>query len=425
MNKLKLYLSLIGLLLIASMPKAWSYEDLTNVVVELVDIPDLSVTIRETHYGNIAVKGQTKVLGVTLYSNLASTKQCDITFAAFKNDGEVVQIYDGDKNVSLEANGSYELKVPCLINLPEGDYHFVPVIHFTGDSKWYICRRMTSVVKNGYWKLHVYEDYKAPSSDYMNLPDIEGKGDSEYSLYHFYQNEKFRVEMNLVNKRSEELRGKLKIVWERNMAKFWRGMSYEPDDITTEWQECASTLAYVGDTRAVNGAIPISIPANESLHLTIKDCYLGSYHDYGNRWSPRLCAYFLPEGSADTESNWLLVNENADFAFDDTVLKDNYGWDHGLNQLAFEIFEGSLSTERINIESIVFSYNRSVRMVTIEGLTDSGFIRVITMDGKLVETACSIVNGSSSFVLPSNGRIYIISIYDSDGMLVKSFKVLS
>lgn len=425
MSKIKFIFLLVGLVLGVTMPNAWAAIDLTNADVELVDIPDVSVTIRETHYGNIAVNGQTKVLGATLYNNLSVDKQCDITFAAFKDDGAVAQIFDGDEDVVLASNGSYELKVPCLINLSAGDYHFVPVIRFSGDEKWYICRRFSSVIKNGYWKLHVFSDYMAPSSDYMNLPDVEGKGDSEYSLYHFHQNEKFRVEMNLINKRSEELRGKIKIVWERNLAKVWRGMTYEPGDITTEWQECASMLAYYDNTKAVDGSLNISIPAHGSMHLIIKDCFLSNFYDYGNRWSPRLCAYFLPDGSADVESNWLLVNENADFAFNDSHLNDNYGWDHGLNQLAFKVFEGSVSTDRIKLDTLVFSYNRSTKEVSIRGLLDTCFVRVFTIDGQLVEAACSIVDGVSAFTLPSVGKVFIVCLFDTDARLIKSFKVLS
>lgn len=36
-------------------------------------------------------------------------------------------------------------------------------------------RHMSSIEKNGYWKLHVYENYPAPSSEYMNFPDANGK----------------------------------------------------------------------------------------------------------------------------------------------------------------------------------------------------------------------------------------------------------
>ena len=129
----------------------------------------------------------------------------------------------------------HDIKVSCYINLPEGDYIFFPIVRFKGETNWNMMRHMSSIEKNGYWKLHVYENYPAPSSEYMNFPDANGKGDSEYSVYNYYKNEKFSVQMKLVNKSSSPMNGKIKIMWERNLAKFWRGMKYSAGDVTTEW----------------------------------------------------------------------------------------------------------------------------------------------------------------------------------------------
>ena len=164
----------------------------------------------------------------------------------------------------------------------------------------------------------------------MNFPDANGKGDSEYSVYNYYKNEKFSVQMKLVNKSSSPMNGKIKIMWERNLAKFWRGMKYSAGDVTTEWSICASNLAHIGLTKAENGGIPITISANSKLDVMIEDCFLSDYFDIQQRWTPYMVAYFLPDGKEDIESNWLIVNDNADFCFDSNKVLVTEGWDLSL-----------------------------------------------------------------------------------------------
>ncbi len=404
--------------------KVSALEDVSNVVIDYEDWVDISVTIREQHYGPVVVSGQTKVLGASFTNGTGETKICDFRYAAFK-DGKIVQIYDGTGEVTLEDGKMHDIKAPCYINLPEGDYIFFPIVRFKGETKWNMMRHMSTIIKNGYWKLHVYENYPAPSSEYMNFPDANGKGDSEYSVYHAYQNEKFRVQMKLVNKESKPLNGKIKIMWERNLAKFWRGMKYSAGDVTTEWSICASELAHIGTAQAENGGIPISIEANGKLDIMIEDCFLREYYDYEQRWGPWLVAYFLPEGKEDIADNWLAVNDNSDFCFDSDMNLLTDRWDHALNALAFRTFEGNATgTENLDITKVGLKFNKADGTVLLNNVPESSFVRVVDINGRLLQTAPVETGNSFRFTLNPGCGFNIVSLYNYDGKLVKSFKVI-
>ncbi len=404
--------------------KVSALEDISKVQVDYDKSAGISVTIRDQHYGPIVVSGQTKVFGASFVNQTGETKTCDFRYAAFK-DQKLVQLYDGTGEVTLENGKMHDIKVPCYINLPEGDYQFFPVVKFDNDEKWYLTKKLSTVEKNGYWKLHVYENYPAPSSEYMNFPDANGKGDSEFSVYHAYQNEKFRVQMKLVNKESKPLSGKIKIMWERNLAKFWRGMVYDATDVKTEWSICASELAHIGTAQAENGGIPISIEANGKLDIMIEDCFLREYYDYGERWAPYLAAYFLPEGKEDVADNWLPVNDNSDFCFDSDMNLLTDQWDHALNFLAFNTFEGNATgTENLELSKVGLVFNKADGTVLLNNVPESSFVRVVDINGRLLQTTRVETGNSFRFTLNPGCGLNIVSLYNYDGKLVKSFKVI-
>ena len=404
--------------------KTFALEDISKIVIDYDNLVRISVTIRDQHYGPVVVSGQTKVFGASFVQRTGETKTCDFRYAAFK-DGKIVQIYDGAGEVTLEDGKMYDIKLPCYIDLAEDDYLFYPIVRFKGETKWYMMKDMPTIIKNGYWKLHVYENYPAPSSEYMNFPDANGKGDSEYSVYHAYQNEKFRVQMKLVNKESKPLNGKIKIMWERNLAKFWRGMVYDATDVNTEWSICASELAHIGTAQAENGGIPIFIEANGKLDIMIEDCFLREYYDYGERWAPYLAAYFLPEGKEDVAGNWLPVNDNSDFCFDSdmTLLTDR--WNHALNILAFNTFEGNATgTENLELSKVGLVFNKADGTVLLNNVPESSFVRVVDINGRLLQTTPVETGNSFRFTLNPGCGLNIVSLYNYDGKLVKSFKVI-
>ena len=421
-----LYLFLTIVFLFCFNAKMFALEDVSKVVIDYDNPVRISVTIRDQHYGPVVVSGQTKVFGASFVQRTGETKTCDFRYAAFK-DGKIVQIYDGAGEVTLENGKMYDIKIPCYIDLPEGKYLFFPIVKFEGDNYW---RLMSGMVEEyeyeGYWKLHVYENYPAPSSEYMNFPDMNGKGDSEYSVYHTYQNEKFRVQMKLVNNTPSVMNGKIKIMWERNLAKYWRGMKYDPDDVKTEWQICTTNLARIGTAKAENGGIPVSIAANGKLEVMIEDCFVSEYYDYGERWCPYLVAYYLPEGKEDIEENWLVVNDNSDFCFDENMNLLTDRWDHALNFLAFVTFEGNATgTENLDVSKVGLSFNKADGAVVLSNVPQSSFVRVVNLDEQLrLIEGTHVPPGSFKFRLPETGGTYSVSLYNYNGMLAKSFKIV-
>ena len=394
--------------------KMFALEDVSKVVIDYDDwVDDISVTIRDQHYGPIVVSGQTKVFGASFVNQAGETKVCDFRYAAFKN-GKIVQLYDGTGEVTLENKKMHDIKVPCYIDLPEGDYIFYPVVRFKGETKWNMLNWWGSIEKNGYWKLHVYENYAAPSSEYMCFPDDNGKGDSEYTVYHANQNEKFRVQMRLVNNKSVPMKGKIKLMWERDLAKFWRGMKYDANDVDTEWSLCATKLSHIGNSVAdENGGIPISIEANGKLDIMFEDCHISEFFDYGDRWAPYMTAYFLSDGKEDIESNWLQIVDNTDSHFDaDMNLKSDFkGWDDAINFLCFEIREGNVTgTEELVVSKVGMAFDKSSGMITLNNIPTSSFARVVDLNGRLVQTTSTAGSDSFSFVLKPGSGVNIISL---------------
>ena len=403
--------------------KVLASEDISKVVIDYDNPVRISVTIRDQHYGPVVVRGQTKVLGASFVQRTGETKTCDFRYAAFKG-GKIVQLYEGVESVTLANGEMYDIKLPCYIDLPEGDYLFFPIVRFSGDTEWSLMGMVEEFEYDGYWKLHVYASHPAPSSEYMNFPDANGKGDSEYTVYHAYQNEKFRVQMKLVNNTRSVMNGKIKIMWERNLAKYWRGMKYDSDDISTEWKICATNLARIGTSKAENGGIPVSIAANGKLDVMIEDCFVSEYYDYGERWSPFLVAYFLPEGKEDIEENWLAVNDNSDFCFDENMNLLTDRWDHALNFLAFVTFEGNATgTESLEISKVGLNYSKATGAVVLSNVPQSSFVRVVDLNGRLLQTE-SASDNSIRFTLKPGSGLNIVSLYNYDGRLVKTFKMI-
>ena len=114
--------------------KVFALEDISKVVINETPV-SMSLTIRDQHYGPVVVNGQTKVFGASFTNGTGETKTCDFRYAAFK-DGKIVQIYDGAGEVTLGNGKMYDIKMPCYVNLPEGDYVFIPIVKFRGESNW-------------------------------------------------------------------------------------------------------------------------------------------------------------------------------------------------------------------------------------------------------------------------------------------------
>ena len=156
----------------------------------------------------------------------------------------------------------------------------------------------------------------------------------------------------------------------------------------------------------------------------IEDCFVSEYYDDGKRWSPFLVAYFLPEGKEDIEENWLAVNDNSDFCFDENMNLLTDRWDHGLNFLAFVTFEGNATgTESLEISKVGLNYSKATGAVVLSNVPQSSFVRVVDLNGRLLQTE-SASDNSIRFTLKPGSGLNIVSLYNYDGRLVKTFKMI-
>lgn len=426
MSKIRLYLFLLGVLFGFSVPRAWSYEDLSNVVIEMNDIPDIAMTIASTEYGPIVVRGEGKFFASTFVNNTGDDLQCDFRFAAFTEDGQVVQIYSGIGYTNFQQDEDLYLRMPCLIDLPEGDYYFMPLVRIEGDSKWYSLKRWATIVKNGYWKLHVYENYQAPSCSHMYQQTAIENGnetpDCNYLVYTYKLGEAFKLKYELHNNTSNVLKGHIKVVYERNLSKFWRGMKYSSGDVTDEWADCITQKADINGLLAdETSGIKISFEPGEKKEIIINNCFGTTYRDDGNRWSPIIAAYFLPDGCENKPENWLMIKEDCfDFLDGESIVLDKSA-NFTFNTQFFMFSAESVANGDINLNALSLKYSKSDGVVIIENAPLTSNICVYSLDGIVVDVF-RVNSESISFQIEKG--LYIVSIIDKYGNRVKSFKVL-
>lgn len=213
-----------GLLFMLCSVLGYAKEDISSIVIDYDNPVEISSAIRSTFVGNVAVKGQTKLLGAYVYNGTGSTKRCDFRFAAFK-DGVVKEVYDGYGYKEIAANSATNIKMPCLIGLDAGRYLFATIVRFEGETTWHLMGRQLFQYKD-YWYLDVLDSYDAPSCSYMANLDWGGsEPDACDIIYQYKLNEPFRVQTDLINNTDHVLNGKVKLVYQRSLEMFWRGDS--------------------------------------------------------------------------------------------------------------------------------------------------------------------------------------------------------
>ena len=365
-------------------------EDVSSIVIDFDNPVGISVAIRSTFVGNVAVKGQTKLLGAYVYNNTGSDVNMDIRWAAFQG-GRVREIYDGYGYKELAANSATNIKVPCLIDVPAGEYSFYPIVRFSGDSKWYLCSYAAFELDEEYtkaWKLTVLDSYNAPSCSYTANLDWGGsEPDACDIVYQYKLNEPFRVQTDLINNTDHVLNGKVKLVYQRSLEMYWRGDSYLDTDIKDEWMDCITYKAIINGLHAdANGCFHISLQPGETQSLVYENCMGTIYREDGGRWAPRMATYYLADGLEDIPENWKFVNESMWYCFDtDHNLVSFY--DGGVNTQSIEFFPESSSSESISSTNIKLKYINGQAIVT--GLQSGQEVSIISISGKLITSKIS------------------------------------
>lgn len=414
-----------GLLFMLCSVLGYAKEDISSISIDYDNPVNITVAIRSTFVGNVAVTGQTKLLGAYVYNNTGSDVKMDIRWAAFQG-GRVREIYDGYGYKELAANSATNIKVPCLIGVPAGVYSFFPIVRFEGDPKWYMCGYWVDLLEEEYmkdWKLTVLDSYEAPSCSYMANLDWGGsEPDACDIIYQYKLNEPFRVQTDLINNTDHVLNGKVKLVYQRSLEMYWRGDSYLDTDIKDEWMDCVTLRANINGLQAdANGCFHISLQPDESQSLTYSNCMGTIYRDYGARWAPRLATYYLADGLEDIPSNWKFVNESMWDCFDANHNLVSF-YDGGVNTQSIDFSSESVAIERINISNIQLSYTKSTRQVTLNNIPVHSSVYVTGVAGNQI--SCYRSNDTDiSFTLDTHG-IVLVSVVDENNSVQKTFKVL-
>ncbi|MDE6181266.1 MAG: hypothetical protein K2G02_09210, partial [Phocaeicola sp.] len=110
------------------------------------------------------------------------------------------------------------------------------------------------------------------------------------------------------------------------------------------------------------------------------------------------------------------------FDSDMNLLTDQ--WDHALNFLAFNTFEGNATgTENLELSKVGLVFNKADGTVLLNNVPESSFVRVVDINNKLIEGS-HIPPTSLKFILPEIKGTYIVSLYNYDGILVKLFRII-
>lgn len=400
----------------------WS-QDPATIQIDMDDPVALSPMISYTQVGDIVVKGQTKMFGTVIYNNMGKEVSIDLRFAAIQN-GQIKSISQGYGYQKIRKDDRWEFVIPFRIDLPAGVYSFVPICQFEGESKWNLMAFAAFELEEEYTKQFKYtvrESYDAPSSCYMANLDWRGeKPQDDMIVFQYKIGELFRVQYDLVNTQNRTLSGRIKLQQSRNVWLHWR-WEFEPGDITDEWIDCITYTANMNGLQAAeDGSFPLALEPGEKRTLVFNNCSYSQYHEYGTRCCPYISAWFLPDGKADVEENWLMVNENADDWFDSNGIL-HFHESYAMNVQASECLNEVAAVEPVDVNTVSLSYDRNNGQVTLTNLPTAANVTVTTLQGQMVQT--SRIHGNEfQFTLNVPGY-YVVSIYDRN-RLVKAFKVI-
>ena len=96
-----------------------------------------------------------------------------------------------------------------------------------------------------------------------------------------------------------------------------------------------------------------------------------------------------------------------------------------LNYLPVMTFnEDVTGLETIEVDKIGLKFDKSSGLVSLSNVAESSFVRVVDINGRLVQTNSIEGSKSFSFNLKPGSGLNIVSLYNYDGKLVKSFKII-
>lgn len=390
------------------------------------------------YYGPTIVRGIPKFFGVLFNYDEPDDRYAELRFALYNMNKEIVELYS-PMRVSVLSNGVNGYVIPCMVNAPAGDYYVVPLFRWEGETDWtavhYSIFHPDNDIFDGcyqkLWQFKVIEE-KLPVVKTFQLVLNNGQ-----SNIYINQAQKFGVSTKLRNPYTTTLKGRIKILHERNIKKFFPGMLYSDSDPAEEFCEVMTSFATLNGVKAdKDGAFEIQLSANETKTLEFKNVVTYNEHGVYDQFIGNLYCAFLPEGKTDIEENWIMLQEDCSILFNNGELvyteECNDYWSkvtlneaETRNYKPISIVPNPSAVPSIDIQTVEVSYDRNSGVLHLENVPEPCIVRIVSISGTVLDQQVYGSTDGVSIPLGSYAKgMYVISLMNSDQNVVKSFKIL-
>ena len=383
-------------------------------------------------FGPTVTRGVGKFFGVKLDYDGSVNREADLRFALYNMNKEIVELYK-PMRVHILAGGINGFLIPCKVNAPAGDYYVVPLFRWAGESDWtavyYSIFHPDNDIDGWYqslWKFTVIED-RMPLVNYVRIP---------VGMGYMYQGVKFNLAVKLSNPYSNTINGRLKIMHERNIKKFAPGYTYNTAQSTEEFFDCMSSYASLNGVKAGNdGAFAISVAGKSSLELDFQNIVTYENHGDYDQFAGELVCYFLPDGKSDVPENWIMLQEDCSLLFNgDELVYNEWNSEYSqaststesdwCNNRVIVLIPNPTGVPEIVLSEVSVSYNRSSGLLHFSNIPEPCKLVVTSINGAVTQCESSGSDEGVSFNLAALPYgVYIVSLFNYDGNLVKSIKI--
>lgn len=385
-------------------------------------------------FGPTVMRGHGKFFGVRMGYEGSVNRDAELRFGLYNMNKEIVELYK-PMTVHLLAGGINGFAIPCFVNAPAGDYYVVPMFRFAGETDWTVLYYSifhpdNDIIDNRYAKLWKYTviDEKLPLVNH-----IEKNG---FSTHAITKAEKFTTTVTIKNMESTTLKGRIRVDYERNIKKFAVGDTYPEDDPAGDFWDVLTRYATLNGVKAAaDGTFPIELTPGQHT-LAFKNCVTYVFKGLFDRYNGQMNVKFLPDGKADTEENWIMLQEECSSHFINGGLKFTEVTDefwaevhtdpsYNRNYMGVSLYDGTTAIPEIDASQVALTYTKATGVLSLTNIPEPCSVRLISMNGTV---AGVVENGSDTGVvlnlstLPSG--VYVISLQNYGGQLVKSFKII-
>ena len=206
------------------------------------------------------------------------------------------------KNMKVARNKFNSFVLPFMVKVPGGDYDLRTLIKFPEEDTWKVIMSEDHGINVTYQRFTVYDRPRAPFCKYF-AADWELPGDvgnDAGSMPEVIPGELFTMTAKFNNPSGYKLKGKIKVVFERNYKCFLR-------------DENSSVIPEDKDMRIdISEPIPLEMEPCTKAQFEIP-CMFKEYINVGDTWTPSCYLYFQSEGS----TGWELIPPDTSSYFEE------------------------------------------------------------------------------------------------------------